>query len=135
MEAGFAAAEVVYEGEFETHRQQHVHLETHTAISYLTEDGRLHLRTSTQTPFLTKAKLAYLLGLFPDKVHVYTERVGGGFGAKQEMLCEESVRVCHIGFAPAGEMGVYAFRTVYRCHHTASLQDASETWREEGRAL
>jgi putative selenate reductase molybdopterin-binding subunit len=89
VEAGFAAADVVYEGEFETHRQQHVHLETHTAISYLTEDGRLHLRTSTQTPFLTKAKLAYLLGLSPDKVHVYTERVGGGFGAKQEMLCEE----------------------------------------------
>jgi putative selenate reductase molybdopterin-binding subunit len=87
--AGFAAADVVYEGEFETHRQQHVHLETHTAISYLTEDGRLHLRTSTQTPFLTKAKLAYLLGLYPHKVHVYTERVGGGFGAKQEMLCEE----------------------------------------------
>ena len=89
VEAGFAAADVVYEGEFETHRQQHVHLETHTAISYLTEDGRLHLRTSTQTPFLTKAKLAYLLGLPPAKVHVYTERVGGGFGAKQEVLCEE----------------------------------------------
>jgi putative selenate reductase molybdopterin-binding subunit len=89
VEVGFAAADVVYEGEFETHRQQHVHLETHTAISYLTEDGRLHLRTSTQTPFLTKAKLAYLLGLPPAKVHVYTERVGGGFGAKQEVLCEE----------------------------------------------
>ena len=89
VEAGFAAAHVVYEGEFETPRQQHVHLETHTSISYLTEDGRLHLRTSTQTPFLTKAKLAYLLGLFPDKVHVYSERVGGGFGAKQEMLCED----------------------------------------------
>jgi putative selenate reductase molybdopterin-binding subunit len=89
VEAGFAAADVVYEGEFETSRQQHVHLETHTAISYLTEDGRLHLRTSTQTPFLTKAKLAYLLGLSPDRVHVYTARVGGGFGAKQEVLCEE----------------------------------------------
>jgi putative selenate reductase molybdopterin-binding subunit len=89
VEAGFAAADFVYEGEFETSRQQHVHLETHTAISYLTEDGRLHLRTSTQTPFLTKAKLAYLLGLSPDRVHVYTARVGGGFGAKQEVLCEE----------------------------------------------
>jgi putative selenate reductase molybdopterin-binding subunit len=89
VEEGYTAADVIYEGEFETHRQQHVHLETHTAISYLTEDGRLHLRTSTQTPFLTKAKLAYLLGLPPAKVHVYTERVGGGFGAKQEVLCEE----------------------------------------------
>jgi putative selenate reductase molybdopterin-binding subunit len=89
VEAGFAAADVIYEGEFETHRQQHVHLETHTAISYLTEDGRLHLRTGTQTPFLTKEKLAYLLGLDPRKVHVYSERVGGGFGARQEVLCEE----------------------------------------------
>ena len=89
VEAGFGAADVVYEGEFETHRQQHVHLETHTAISYLTEDGRLHVRTSTQTPFLTKAKLAYLLELPAAKVHIYSERVGGGFGAKQEVLCEE----------------------------------------------
>jgi putative selenate reductase molybdopterin-binding subunit len=88
VEEGFAAADVLYEGEFETHRQQHVHLEAHTAISYLTDDGRLHVRTGTQTPFLTKAKLAYLLGLYPDRVHVYSERVGGGFGAKQEVLCE-----------------------------------------------
>ncbi len=89
VEAGFAAADILFEGEFETHRQQHVHLETHTAIAYLTDDGRLHVRTGTQTPFLTKEKLAFLLGLYPDKVHVYSERVGGGFGAKQEMLCEE----------------------------------------------
>ena len=86
---GFAEADAIYEGEFETHRQQHVHLETHAAITYLGEDGRLHVRSSTQTPFLTRAKLVYLLGLSPDAVHVYAERVGGGFGGKQEVLCEE----------------------------------------------
>jgi putative selenate reductase molybdopterin-binding subunit len=89
VERGFREADEVYEGTFETHRQQHAHLETHTSISYLSTDGRLHIRTSSQTPFLTKAKIAYLFGLYPSNVHVYTERVGGGFGGKQEVLSED----------------------------------------------
>lgn len=88
-EAGFAAADVIFEGEFETPPQQHAHLETHTTITYLDDEGRLHCRTSSQTPSLTKAKLVYLFGLYPEAVHVYTERVGGGFGAKQEVLSED----------------------------------------------
>ena len=68
---------------------QHAHLETHGSITWLGEDGRLHVRTSTQTPHLTKAKLAYLLELYPERIHLYSERVGGGFGGKQEMLSEE----------------------------------------------
>ncbi len=49
-------------------------------------DGRIHVRTSTQTPFPTKEKLGYLFSRDPDHFHVYTKRVGGGFGGKQEML-------------------------------------------------
>lgn len=88
-EVGFAAADAIYEGEFETPRQQHAQLETHTTVTYLDDQGRLHCRTSTQTPSLTKAKLVYLFGLYPEAVHVYTERVGGGFGSKQEVLSED----------------------------------------------
>lgn len=89
VEQGFAEADAIYEETFETHRQQHAHLETHIAISYLGEDGRIHVRTSTQTPFPTKEKLGYLFSRDPEHFHVYTERVGGGFGGKQEMLGEE----------------------------------------------
>ena len=89
VERGFAAADAIYEETFETHRQQHAHLETHIAISYLGEDGRIHVRSSTQTPFPTKEKLGYLFSRDPEDFHVYTERVGGGFGGKQEMLGEE----------------------------------------------
>jgi putative selenate reductase molybdopterin-binding subunit len=89
VEEGFREADVVYEDIFETCKIQHAHLETHGSITWLGEDGRLHVRTSTQTPHLTKAKLAYLFGLYPEQIHLYTERVGGGFGAKQEMLTEE----------------------------------------------
>jgi putative selenate reductase molybdopterin-binding subunit len=90
VEAGFAAADAVYEGTFETHRVQHVHLETHATIGWL-EDGRLVLRTSSQTPFLTRDELCRIYGLDRRQVRVLTARIGGGFGGKQEMLTEDVV--------------------------------------------
>ncbi len=89
VEKGFAEADVILDRTYFTNKIQHAHLETHIAIASQSEDGRIHVRTSSQAPFQTKAKLAYLFGIYPEQIHVYTERVGGGFGGKQEMLCEE----------------------------------------------
>jgi putative selenate reductase molybdopterin-binding subunit len=89
--AGFAAADFVHEGTYFTPRVQHAHLETHAAIAWLDPDGRLNVRSSTQVPFLTRKELARVFGLDPDKVRVFCERVGGGFGAKQEMFVEDIV--------------------------------------------
>jgi putative selenate reductase molybdopterin-binding subunit len=86
---GLADADVVYEGTYETSRMQHAHLETHGSIAWITEDGRVHVRTSSQTPFLTKVALGYLYDLDPANIHVFCERVGGGFGGKQEMITED----------------------------------------------
>jgi CO/xanthine dehydrogenase Mo-binding subunit/aerobic-type carbon monoxide dehydrogenase small subunit (CoxS/CutS family) len=89
--AGIAAAACVYEAEFSTHRVQHAALETHAAIGWLDEAGRLTLRSSTQVPFLLRDALARIFALAPDRVRVLCERVGGGFGGKQEMLVEDVV--------------------------------------------
>jgi putative selenate reductase molybdopterin-binding subunit len=70
-------------------RAQHAHLETHCSITWLDDRNRLNVRTSSQTPFLTQAKLCYLLGLPSQSVRVFCERVGGGFGAKQEAITED----------------------------------------------
>ena len=86
---GFKAADAVHERTYSTSRVQHVHLETHGTVAWKGEDGRLHVRTSSQAPFIVKQKLCLLFGLFPRNVHVFTERVGGGFGGKQEMLSED----------------------------------------------
>ncbi|MFI5930742.1 molybdopterin-dependent oxidoreductase [Actinoplanes sp. NPDC051494] len=91
VEDGFAEADVVYEQTFRTGRVQHAALETHGAIGWLDERGRLTLRSSTQTPFLTRRALADLYDLDLDQVRVLTGRVGGGFGGKQEMLVEDLV--------------------------------------------
>jgi CO/xanthine dehydrogenase Mo-binding subunit len=47
------------------------------------------VRTSSQAPFVVQQKLCYLFGLYPHRLHVFTERVGGGFGGKQEMISED----------------------------------------------
>lgn len=89
VKEGFAAADLVHEMTCSTSRVQHAHLETHGSLAWTDADGRLHVRTSSQAPFIAQQKLCYLFGLRTRDVHVFTERVGGGFGGKQEMLSED----------------------------------------------
>jgi putative selenate reductase molybdopterin-binding subunit len=96
---GFAEADAVHELTYSTSRVQHAHLETHGSLAWKDEAGRLHVRTSSQAPFIAKQKLCYLFGLFPRNVHVFTERVGGGFGGKQEMISED---LCVLGVLKTG---------------------------------
>ena len=90
VEAGFAAADRVESVTCDIQRIQHVPMETHAAIGWI-EDDRLVIRTSTQVPFLVKQGLVDLFGLPPQGVRVLCERVGGGFGGKQEFLVEDIV--------------------------------------------
>jgi CO/xanthine dehydrogenase Mo-binding subunit/aerobic-type carbon monoxide dehydrogenase small subunit (CoxS/CutS family) len=87
--AALAHAAVTYEGTFATQRVQHGHLETHGGLAWVDADGILNVRSSTQTPFLARRGLAEIFDLAPDKVRVFCERVGGGFGGKQEMFVED----------------------------------------------
>lgn len=91
VEAGLAAAHEVVRGVWHTHRVQHAHLETHGSIGWLDEHGRLVVRTSTQVPFLVRDELCRIFALPRERVRVFAKRVGGGFGAKQEMLSEDLV--------------------------------------------
>jgi putative selenate reductase molybdopterin-binding subunit len=91
VEAGFAEADVVHEGTYSTHRGQHAHLETHCAIGWVDENGRLNIRTTSQSPFICRDKICYLFGLGLQNVRVFCERMGGGFGGKQEVLTEDLV--------------------------------------------
>jgi putative selenate reductase molybdopterin-binding subunit len=87
--AALAASAVTYEGTFTTQRVQHAALETHGGLAWVDAAGVLNVRSSTQTPFLTRRALADIFDLPPAKVRVFCARVGGGFGGKQEMLVED----------------------------------------------
>jgi putative selenate reductase molybdopterin-binding subunit len=87
--AALAKSAATYEGTFTTQRVQHAALETHGGLAWVDAEGRLNVRCSTQVPFLTRRALAEILDLPLEKVRVFCERVGGGFGGKQEMFVED----------------------------------------------
>jgi putative selenate reductase molybdopterin-binding subunit len=87
--AALANSAVTYQGIFNTQRVQHAALETHGGLAWVDTEGVLNVRTSTQVPFLVRRALCDIFDLAPDKVRVFCERVGGGFGGKQEMFVED----------------------------------------------
>ena len=94
--SALAQSAVTYQGTFTTQRVQHAALETHGGIAWVDSGGVLNVRSSTQVPFLTRRALAEIFDLPPDKVRVFCERVGGGFGGKQEMFVEDILAIAAI---------------------------------------
>ena len=94
--SALAQSAVSYQGTFTTQRVQHAALETHGGIAWIDSGGVLNVRSSTQVPFLTRRTLAEIFDLPPDKVRVFCERVGGGFGGKQEMFVEDILAIAAI---------------------------------------
>ena len=89
VDAAFVECDTIHEGEFRTPKQQHGQMEPHICITYLDEDYRLVVRTSTQVPFHVRRIIAPLIGLPEKKIRVIKPRIGGGFGGKQEIMLED----------------------------------------------
>ncbi|MDW8239773.1 MAG: molybdopterin cofactor-binding domain-containing protein [Acidobacteriota bacterium] len=86
---GFAQADHILEREYRTHYVQQASIEPHIAITYLDEDDRLIIRTSTQVPFHVRRIVARVLDIPVRRIRVIKPRIGGGFGGKQEILIED----------------------------------------------
>jgi putative selenate reductase molybdopterin-binding subunit len=86
---GFAEAEHVLEQTYRVPYVQQSSIEPHVTITWLDEDNRLMVRTSTQVPFHVRRIIAPLLGLPIRRIRVIKPRIGGGFGGKQEILLED----------------------------------------------
>jgi CO/xanthine dehydrogenase Mo-binding subunit len=82
VERGFAEAEVIVEETFRTAGAQHAPMEPHATLAAWTGDGRLELRTGTQTPFNLRDDLAGVFGLEPERIRIIAPPMGGSFGAK-----------------------------------------------------
>ncbi|HKR62907.1 MAG TPA: molybdopterin cofactor-binding domain-containing protein, partial [Thermoanaerobaculia bacterium] len=81
VERGFAEADVVVEGEYETQSVLHNALETHQSICEWEGDG-ITVYASTQWIWGVRDEVADHFDLPKDKVRVVCEYMGGGFGAK-----------------------------------------------------
>jgi CO/xanthine dehydrogenase Mo-binding subunit len=86
--AGFAAADVVVEGEFRTETVHQGYIEPHAAVAEVSEDGQATLWCCTQGPFMVRAFTAKLLDLPISKLKVIPSEIGGGFGGKTTVYLE-----------------------------------------------
>jgi putative selenate reductase molybdopterin-binding subunit len=86
---GFAEADRVFEATYRVGYVQQASIEPHITITWLDEDHRLMVRTSTQVPFHVRRIIAPLLGIPIRRIRVIKPRIGGGFGGKQEILIED----------------------------------------------
>lgn len=89
--AGLASASVRVTETYESHYAQHCPIEPHIAIAWLDGHGRVIIRTSTQVPFHARRIVAQACQIPVRDVRVIKPRIGGGFGAKQEVLIEDLV--------------------------------------------
>ncbi len=88
VEAEFQAADLVFEGDYETSIVQHCHIESMSAYAFVDSDGRVVVNSSTQIPHIVRRIVAQALGLSWGRVKVIKPYIGGGFGNKQDVVVE-----------------------------------------------
>jgi CO/xanthine dehydrogenase Mo-binding subunit len=83
LAAGFAAADLVVEGEYRTGHQEQLYIEPQGVVA-IPEDGGITVHGSLQCPYYVQHALCVLLALPPEKVRVVQMETGGGFGGKED---------------------------------------------------
>jgi CO/xanthine dehydrogenase Mo-binding subunit len=85
LEAGFAAADVIIEGEYHTPSQEHAYLQPEAGISYIDEEGRVTIEAAGQWTHEDQEQVAHALGLPRDQIRVIYPAIGGAFGGREDM--------------------------------------------------
>ena len=87
VEAGFAQADHILEGEYRTSPIEHAPLETTGCIA-VPEAGRFTVYTNTQAVYFSLDNTSIILGLQPNRLRFIGGTVGGGFGGKVDVIVE-----------------------------------------------
>ncbi len=88
IEAGFAAADVIIEREFDTKPVHQAYIEPHACVGSVSEDGQAELWLTTQGHYVARAHCARLLDMDISKIRVTASEIGGGFGGKTVVYLE-----------------------------------------------
>ncbi|MGD1094950.1 MAG: xanthine dehydrogenase family protein molybdopterin-binding subunit [Bryobacteraceae bacterium] len=88
VDAGFAKADVVVEGEFTTSTVHQGYIEPHNATALWNNDGRVSIWCSTQGSFVVRDATAMVLDIPVSHVKVTPMEIGGGFGGKIPIYLE-----------------------------------------------
>ena len=79
-----ASADIVVEDSFSTGFVEHAYIEPEAGWAQRTGD-RLEISVTTQSPYLDRDEMAYILGIAPEQVRIIPTACGGGFGGKLDL--------------------------------------------------
>lgn len=91
METAIQACDLVLDGTYQTQITQHCHIENHIALAYMDDLEHIVIVTSTQIPHIARRIVGEALGLPLGRIRVIKPYLGGGFGAKQDVVLEPMV--------------------------------------------
>jgi aldehyde oxidoreductase len=111
----------VAQGEFETSFVEHAYIEPEAGYAVRRGD-RIELFVSTQTPYMDRDEIAWVLGLRKDQVRIIPSAVGGGFGGKIDMAVQ-----------PLIAMAAWLTGKPVRCVYSRNESMASTTKRHPAR--
>jgi CO/xanthine dehydrogenase Mo-binding subunit len=84
VDAAWAQAEIVVEGEYHTGAQEQLYIEPNGMIAVANPQDGVTVWGSMQCPYYVHKALVPLFGLPAEKVRVIQTETGGGFGGKEE---------------------------------------------------
>jgi len=88
LDAGFKAADVIIEREFNTSMVHQGYIEPHNAVAQYRADGKATIWVSTQGTFSVRELCAHLVQMPVGDIKVIPTEIGGGFGGKTTVYLE-----------------------------------------------
>ena len=82
---GFADADVIIEGVYQTPVQEHAYLQPEAGVAYIDDAGRVTVEVAGQWTHEDQEQIAHALGLSSDQVRVIYPAIGGAFGGREDM--------------------------------------------------
>jgi len=84
VDQAWSRCHVAVSGRADSGGQEHIYLETQSALAIPRDDGGVKVFSATQSPTLVQRIIARVLGLAMHQVEVEVPRLGGAFGGKED---------------------------------------------------
>ncbi len=124
VERGFAEADLIVEGRYDTKPIEHAPIETTACIAKPEPDGRFTVYTNTQALYFSLDNTSIILQLPPQRLHFVGGTVGGGFGGKVDVIVEplatlgamKTGRPVRYRYSRVDEMRISSTRSAWRIY-------------------
>ena len=91
IDNALASADITLENEYRTQMCQHCHIENHIAYAYMDDLEHIVVVSSTQIPHIARRIVGEALDIPWGRIRIVKPYIGGGFGAKQDVILEPMV--------------------------------------------